>query len=57
MNDMVVEMYKDHNIHMRGLNHFSCPALSLFGYSSAASLKAAITRAINKKARQIFFRG
>jgi hypothetical protein len=49
---MEIEEFKGFKIFMRGLNHFNCPKLKLFGYSSVISLKRAITREVSKREKQ-----
>ena len=36
--------YKGYKITMKGLNHFECKALKLFGYSSLNTLKRKIDK-------------
>jgi hypothetical protein len=45
---MIVEMFEGYAIVMRGLNHFACPGLKLYGYGSIRQLRNAIRRAITK---------
>lgn len=49
----LIELYKDHHIYVN-CGVYSCPSLSLFGYSSITSLKGVITRTIKNRARITF---
>jgi hypothetical protein len=44
---MKVETYLEYDIYMRGLNHFDCPRLKLYGYGSIRQLRTAIKRKVS----------
>jgi hypothetical protein len=52
----IVDRYKDQLIVMKGLNHFECPGLKLYGYGSVNHLKRSIDRVVCRKDRHDKYR-